>query len=124
MKGLFSILALAVAATEACLTISGSCQSGSIDPYVSINANDNNQASGHTSCSNFAHCDMQISGAVNSAWVENCQYLHWNTGHGNYVVDMHPSTTTTFPSAMDSGLETQEVDGSFNVAVKDRYTPA
>ncbi|KAL7905044.1 hypothetical protein GGI35DRAFT_461689 [Trichoderma velutinum] len=92
---LLSILALAIPAAKACLTISGSCQSGSIDPYVSINANDNNQASGHTSCSNFAHCDMQISGAVNSAWVENCQYLHWNTGHGNYVIDMHPSTTTT-----------------------------
>ncbi|KKO99917.1 hypothetical protein THAR02_07984 [Trichoderma harzianum] len=111
MKGLLSILALAVAATEACLTISGSCQSGSIDPYVSINANDNNQASGHTSCSNFAHCDMQISGAVNSAWVENCQYLHWNTGHG-------------VPSAMNSAIKIQDTDGTFNVTVKDRFTPA
>lgn len=92
---LLSILALAVTASEACLTIQGTCQTGSVDPYVSIGANDNNQASGQTSCSNFAHCDMQVSGAVNSAWVENCQYLHWNTGHGNYVVDMQPSVSTT-----------------------------
>ncbi|KAL7963844.1 hypothetical protein V8C34DRAFT_266708 [Trichoderma compactum] len=61
---LLSILALAVTA-QACVRIAGTCQTGSIQPGVHIDIDDNNgQAVCDTSC---------------------------NTGHGNFVVDISPA---------------------------------
>ncbi|KAH0525575.1 hypothetical protein TsFJ059_007924 [Trichoderma semiorbis] len=92
---LFSILALTTA-TQACVRITGTCQTGSIQPGVHIHIDDNNgQAVCDTSCNTFNHCAMTCTGNVNDAWVENCEKLHYNTGHGNFVVDMKPSIKTT-----------------------------
>ncbi|KAL7783086.1 hypothetical protein V8C37DRAFT_397486 [Trichoderma ceciliae] len=93
---LCSILAFAVTASQACLTIHGSCQLGTNFPYVSIHVDDNNgQATCDTDCDQIHHCGMRCSGNVNDAWVEDCTKLHYNTNHGNFVLDMHPSVTTT-----------------------------
>lgn len=105
MKTSVATLLATLHLAAACVHITGNCQIGTIQPFISINLNDNN---GQAICAvnteksggyYLPHQDMSCNVGGYSAWVEDCERVHYSTPHGDFNIklDLHSTTTCNRP---------------------------